>query len=81
MNLALECRFKIIPFGQETHLTEEGDNILRTYDSETSRHIRYSPDFFAVDKMRSRVLYLLEYKSSQTPLFTLSRIRSAGISR
>ena len=71
------CDFaKHVPWGYETHIEKEIRNRLASFsadDNPTARHIRFSPDFFVVQQ-RPKIIYLLEYKNSQTPIYSQGRI-------
>ena len=72
-----------VPWGYETHVKRDIMRLLRYFPSDdpTARHIRFSPDFFIIQQ-NPKILYLLEYKCTQSPLFSENRIeyiaRKAG---
>lgn len=67
-------RLKVVPFGYETHIPEDIRKLLRYERVETARHIKFAPDFFVVDASHPGGLYLLEFKATQTPLYSHARI-------
>ena len=80
-----------IQWGFEARVPEEFSECLAGFSVEedptekdptkkdlTARHIRFTPDFFVVQRSQ-RIVYLLEYKNSQSPLYHPKRI--ADISR
>jgi hypothetical protein len=72
-------RFLHVPFGQETHLPGEAMALLRDLRNNATAHfIRFAPDFFVIDKNDPAKVYLLEYKCTQTPLYSIGRIRDIG---
>lgn len=77
---SISGRFLHVAFGQETHLPEEAMTVLRNLrQNVTAYFIRFAPDYFVIDKSDPAKLYLLEYKCTQTPLFSAGRIRDIGI--
>lgn len=65
-----------VPWGYETHVSQEIRDIITSdsFDDDlTSRHIRSSPDFFAVQQ-EPDIIYFLECKSTVTPLWSENRI-------
>jgi hypothetical protein len=68
-------RLVVVPFGYETHIPEETRAKLRYLHSTTARHIKFAPDFFLVDSRNPDLLYLFEYKCTQTPIYSASQIR------
>jgi hypothetical protein len=72
-------RFLHVPFGQETHLPGEAMALLRDLrNNATANFIRFAPDFFVIEKTDPEKVYLLEYKCTQTPLYSMGRIRDIG---
>lgn len=74
-NPELGQRLVVVPFGYETHIPEEIRSKLRFLHSTTARHIKFAPDFFLVDNQNPNLLYLLEYKCTQTPIYSASQIK------
>lgn len=64
-----------VPWGYETHVKRDIMSMLRFFSSDepTARHIRFSPDFFIIQQ-NPKILYLLEYKCTQSPLYSQFRI-------
>ena len=60
--------------GYETHIPEEARSYLRYVRNATARHIRFAPDFMVVERDRPENVYFLEYKCTQTPLYSPKRI-------
>ena len=60
--------------GYETHIPEEARSYLRYVRNETARHIRFAPDFIVVERDNPENVYFLEYKCTQTPLYSPRRI-------
>ena len=58
-----------VEMGYETHIPRHVRNIFRHVRTETAKYVRYTPDFLVVDKNDPDNSYLLEYKSTQRPLF------------
>lgn len=67
-------RLAHVAFGAENVLPRAIHQIIRFTRTPTVRHIRYSPDAFVVDRRVPEKTYLLEYKCTQTPLYSRSRI-------
>lgn len=65
-----------VPWGYETHVSQEIRQQLSVFSADnniTARYIRFSPDFFVVQQ-KPNLVYLLEYKNSQAPLYSQNRI-------
>lgn len=60
--------------GYETHIPEEARSYLRYVRNETARHIRFAPDFLVIERENPDNVYFLEYKCTQTPLYSKNRI-------
>ena len=60
--------------GYETHIPEEARSYLRYVRNDTARHIRFAPDFFVLERDNPDNVYFLEYKCTQTPLYSKNRI-------
>src|SRR5690606_13980333 len=71
-------RLAHVAFGAENVLPRAIHQIIRFTRTPTVRHIRYSPDAFVVDRRVPEKTYLLEYKCTQTPLYSRSRIQKIG---
>ena len=56
--------------GYETHIPDHVRDALRYVRTKTARHVRYAPDFLILDNQRPDNTYLLEYKSTQTPIYS-----------
>ena len=63
-----------VEMGYETHIPDEVRQALRYVRTETARHVRFVPDFLVVDSRNPESAYLLEYKCTQTPLYSSHRI-------
>lgn len=63
-----------VDYGAEHIVPKEVHAIIRFIYTETTRHIKFAPDFFVVDKRCPERTYLLEYKCTQTPLYSRNRI-------
>ena len=61
--------------GYETHIPEEIREVLRYVYNETARHLRFAPDFLVVQKQDPSNVYYLEYKCTQTPIYSDKRIQ------
>lgn len=75
-NLSNLGDIQLIQWGFETRVPKEFSECLAGFSVErdlTARHIRFTPDNFVVQRSQ-RIVYLLEYKNSQTPLYAESRI-------
>lgn len=80
----LKNRVYLVSYGYETHVPDNIRSQMRFLRTITSKFIRFTPDFFVIDQNKPDHLYLLEYKSTQTPLYSNSRItqiRSAAKDR
>lgn len=78
-NPSISDRFLHVAFGEETHLPREAMALLRGIrHNVTAYFIRFAPDFFVIDKSDPAKLYLLEYKCTQTPLYSAGRIKDIG---
>ena len=60
--------------GYETHIEEDVRSYLRYVRNETARHIRFAPDFLVIECKKPENVYFLEYKCTQTPLYSKNRI-------
>lgn len=60
--------------GYETHIEEEVRAYLRYVRNETARYIRFAPDFLVIEREHPENVYFLEYKCTQTPLYSPRRI-------
>ena len=74
----LSERISIVPFGYETHIPDAIRKQMRFLRTVTSRFIRFTPDYFVLDKEYLKKIYLLEYKTTQTPIYSKSRISMIG---
>lgn len=63
-----------VDYGAEHIVPNEVHRLIRFVRTETIRHIRFAPDFFVVDRKYPERTYLLEYKCTQTPLYSSDRI-------
>ena len=63
-----------VEMGYETHIPEQVREALRYVRTATARHVRYAPDCLVVDSQNPDSVYLLEYKCTQTPLYSPYRI-------
>lgn len=61
--------------GYETHIPEDIRETLRYVYNETARHLRFAPDFLVVQRQNPDNVYYLEYKCTQTPIYSENRIR------
>lgn len=75
---AISQRLAHVAFGAENILPRTIHEIIRYTRTPTVRHIRYSPDAFVVDRRSPEKTYLLEYKCTQTPLYSRTRIQTIG---
>jgi hypothetical protein len=73
-NPVVSQRLVHVDYGAEHIVPEEVRKIIRFIHTETARHIKFAPDFFVVDKRYPQRIYLLEYKCTQTPLYSRNRI-------
>lgn len=64
----------LVPLGYETHITEKVRQILRFVQNETASYIKFAPDYFVVGNSDFENVYLLEFKCTRTPLYSLGRI-------
>ena len=63
-----------VEMGYETHIPDRVREALRYVRNVTARHVRFAPDFLVVDSRNPESVYLLEYKCTQTPLYSSYRI-------
>ena len=63
-----------VEMGYETHIPDKVRQALRYVRTATARHVRFAPDFLVVDSRNPESAYLLEYKCTQTPLYSSRRI-------
>jgi len=63
-----------VDYGAEKYIPRDSHELIRYVHTKTARHIKFAPDFFVADKRNRRRVYLLEYKCTQTPLYSRSRI-------
>ena len=59
-----------VEMGYETHIPDYVREALRYVRTKTATHVRYAPDFLIVDSQNPDNTYLLEYKSTQTPIYS-----------
>lgn len=64
-----------VEYGAEHVVPPEVHDLIRYVHTHTARHIKFAPDFFVVDRKNPHALYLLEYKCTQTPLYSRQRIQ------
>ncbi len=69
-------RLAVAPFGYETHVLPKIRESLRFIRTTTTRYIRFAPDFFLIDLEDARNTYLLEIKTTLTPLYSEKRINA-----
>jgi len=74
----LARRLDVVPYGYETHIVANVRAAMRFLRTPTAKFVRFTPDFFVIDRQTPENLYLLEYKVTQTPLFSQARIRQMG---
>lgn len=74
----LARRLAVVPYGYETHIAPEVRTAMRFLRTPTAKFVRFTPDFFVLDRQQPENLYLLEYKVTQTPLFSKGRMRQMG---
>jgi hypothetical protein len=74
----LARRLDVVPYGYETHIAANVRTAMRFLRTPTAKFVRFTPDFFVLDRQKPENLYLLEYKVTQTPLFSQARIRQMG---
>jgi hypothetical protein len=72
----LSRRLAHVNYGAEHLIPQPIHQLVRFAHTETTRHIRFAPDFFVVDRKDPQRTYLLEYKCTQTPLFSRRRIQT-----
>lgn len=60
--------------GYETHIPEEARSYLQYVRNKTALHIRFAPDFLVIERDKPDNVYFLEYKCTQTPLYSPRRI-------
>ena len=68
-----------VEMGYETHIPDRVREALRYVRTATARHVRYVPDFLIVDSQNPDSVYLLEYKCTQTPLYSSYRINQIAM--
>lgn len=59
-----------IPYGYETHISPQAQNILKRIYTKTSKHIRFTPDFILLQEGNHKI-FLYEYKVTKTPRYSL----------
>ena len=65
----------LVPFGYETHIKQQQvRETLRFVRNETASYIKFAPDYFILDRTNPEKVYLLEFKSTRTPLWSSRRI-------
>lgn len=69
-------RLAHVLFGAEHIIPKEIHETIRYTRTATTRHIRFAPDSFVVDRQSPEKTYLLEYKCTQTPLYSRARIQT-----
>src|SRR6266516_2237829 len=74
----LADRVIIVPYGYETHVPDVVRQQMRLLGTATSKFIRFAPDSFVLDCNQSENLHLLDYKVTQTPVYSSARIASIG---
>jgi len=73
-NAVIRQRMVHVNYGAEHIVPQEVHELIRHTRTETTRHIKFTPDFFVVDRRYPERTYLLEYKCTQTPLYSRNRI-------
>lgn len=72
----LSSQLKLVgPLGYETRVDAGTRVLLRFVRNPTTFYVKFYPDFLAVPIKAPERLYLLEFKSSRTPIIKDSRIR------
>jgi hypothetical protein len=59
-----------IPYGYETHISFQSQNVLKKIYTKTSKHIRFTPDFILLQEGNQKI-FLYEYKVTKTPRYSL----------
>lgn len=61
------------PYGYETHISQDTQNILKQIYTKTAKHIRFTPDYI-IGRINFNLepVVLLEYKVTTTPRFSLN---------
>lgn len=70
----LKDRILCCPYGYETHIFPEVQDLVKRYYTKTALHIRFAPDFLLVNlkaDVGQEPVMLLEYKTITTPRYTL----------
>jgi hypothetical protein len=70
----LAGRLRMVDYGYETHVPDNVRQSMRFLRSATAKHIRFTPDFFVLDLHQPEQTYLLDYKVTQTPLYSPHRL-------
>ena len=64
-----------VAYGAELFVPRDVHEVIRFTRTPTTRYIRFAPDAFVVDRRSPDKTYLLEYKCTQTPLYSRDRIQ------
>lgn len=75
-------RITVVPFGYEHTVQDAVRQKLISMRNPTAKYIRFAPDYFLIDQGkidREAFIYLFDYKTTQTPIYSLNRI--AAIAR
>lgn len=68
----LKDKIVLFPYGYETHISGEVQELLKKFYTKTSLHIRFTPDFLLINLNNTiEPVFLLEYKTITTPRYTL----------
>lgn len=69
-------RVALIDYGAALYVPDDLRQAMRSDQSRTAKHIRFTPDYIVIDRARPSTVYLLDYKATETPLYSSNRIRS-----
>jgi len=64
----------LVPLGYETHIPEKIRKLMRFVRNNTAAYVKFTPDYFVLDLTDPERMYLLEFKSTRTPLYSANRI-------
>ncbi len=72
-------RIIIVPFGYENRILGPARQRMISMRDATAKYIRFTPDFFLIDQRKINreqepLIYLLDYKTTQTPIYSKNRI-------
>lgn len=71
---SISPRIVHVDYGAENFISREVHSLIRFVRTPTVRYVRFAPDALIVDRAKPSSAYMLDYKCTQTPLYSQNRI-------